>query len=220
MSDALVVFDCDGVLVDSERLAVEIDVRAIGELGWPITADEVIHRHVGISEADAIADIEAHIGRPVPPGWARAWAGEYRRVFDERLEAVPGVAAAVDAVVAAGYLVCVASSGSHAKMRRTLTRTGLWDRFDGLLHSAEEVERGKPAPDLFLYAAARLRVPPARCVVVEDSRHGVAGARQAGMASVGYAGGVTPAVHLTEADVVITDMADLPAAVARLLPLA
>jgi beta-phosphoglucomutase-like phosphatase (HAD superfamily) len=111
LSDILVIFDCDGVLVDGERLAVAIDVRAIGALGWPITQSEVIDRHLGRSSADVLAAIEVHLGRQVPVDWDEAWNAEYRRVFDERLEPVPGVAEAITAIAA--------SSGSHEKMRRT-----------------------------------------------------------------------------------------------------
>ena len=160
-----------------------------------------------------LADIEAHLGRPVPSDGEAAWDAEYSRVFDEELEAVPGVADAIKTIAAEGFQTCVASSGSHAKMRRTLGRTGLWDVFDGRVFSASEVERGKPEPDLFLYAASRLGPPPRRCVVVEDSRHGIAGANAAGMKAIGFAGGVTPAEHLAAADIVITDMADLLGAV-------
>ena len=212
-----ILFDCDRVLVDSERLAVAIDVRAIGELGWPITHAEVIDRHVGRSNADVVADIEAHLGRPLPVDWGEQWSAEYHRVFDEQLEAVPGVAEALKTVAAEGFQTCVASSGSHEKMRRTLGKTGLWDFFDGWIFSACEVERGKPEPDLFLYAARQVGPTPDHCVVVEDSRYGVAGAKAAGMKAIGFAGGITPAAHLEAADVVITDMADLPDEVRRLL---
>jgi HAD superfamily hydrolase (TIGR01509 family) len=212
-----VIFDCDGVLVDGEQLAVAIDVRAIGALGWPITEAEVVERHLGRSNADVLADIAEHIGRPVPADWDEAWNAEYRRVFDEQLEAVPGVAEAIKVLAAEGFQTCVASSGSHEKMKRTLVKTGLWDFFVGRIFSATEVERGKPEPDLFLYAAKQVGLPPARCVVVEDSRHGVAGARAAGMRAIGFAGGMTPVEHLAAADTVITDMADLSGAVSLLL---
>jgi HAD superfamily hydrolase (TIGR01509 family) len=216
-ADALVIFDCDGVLVDSERLAVAIDVLAVGALGWPITETEVIDRHLGKSNADVLADIEAHLGRPVPADWEEAWNAEYRRVFDKELEAVPGIVEAIKAIAAEGFQTCVASSGSHAKMRRTLGKTGLWDFFDGRIFSASEVERGKPEPDLFLYAAKQVGLTPDHCVVVEDSRYGIAAAKTAGMKAIGYAGGITPAAHLEQADVVIIDMADLPGAVSDLL---
>jgi HAD superfamily hydrolase (TIGR01509 family) len=208
--ECLVIFDCDGVLVDSERLAVAIDVRAIGSLGWPITEAEVIELFLGRSEADIFATVQQHIGRTLPPDWDESWAAEFRRVFDKELEAVPGVTEAVKAIAAEGFRTCVASSGSARKMRRTLGKTGLWDLFEGRIYSASQVGRGKPEPDLFLYAAEQVGVRPARCVVVEDSRNGVTAARAAGMKVIGFAGGITPAAQLVAADVVLTDMSDLP----------
>lgn len=205
----LVVFDCDGVLVDSERLAVEIDVLAVRSLGWDITADEVVELFVGKSDADMRAMLEERTGRPLSPEWDAAWETEYRRVLDELLEPVPGAPDAVRAVAEAGFATCVASSGSHEKMSRTLAKTGLWDCFAGRIFSATEVEHGKPAPDLFRHAASRMGFPPERCVVVEDSRYGVQAAQAAGMRVVGYAGGVTPAAALVAADAVIDDMSAL-----------
>ena len=213
----LVIFDCDGVLVDSERLAIEVDIASIRELGWTITHDEVIELFIGRAEADIYATIEERIGRSLTPQWHEKWSAEYLRVMDEELEAVPGVHAAVEQVHANGWASCVASSGSHAKMRRTLGRTGLWEHFEGRIFSAGEVARGKPEPDLFLHASARMGVPPQRCAVVEDSRFGVAGAKAAGMAVVGFAGGITPAASLAAADLVVEDMADLAPALSSLL---
>jgi HAD superfamily hydrolase (TIGR01509 family) len=217
-ASTLVLFDCDGVLVDSERLVVDIDVAAVTAAGWPVTREQVVETFVGRSDADVVALIEAQLGHALPAGWDAQWDADYRRVLDEQLEPVPGVRAAVEEVVARGRRTCVASSGSHDKMRRTLGRTGLWELFEGRIFSATEVARGKPAPDLFLHAASRMRVDPGRCVVVEDSRYGVAAARSAGMRVVGFAGGITPESHLADADVVITDMAVLPGALDGLLP--
>jgi HAD superfamily hydrolase (TIGR01509 family) len=217
-TSTLVLFDCDGVLVDSERLVVDIDVAAVTAAGWPVTREQVVETFVGRSDADVVALIEAQLGHALPAGWDAQWDADYRRVLDEQLEPVPGVRAAVEEVVARGRRTCVASSGSHDKMRRTLGRTGLWELFEGRIFSATEVARGKPAPDLFLHAASRMRVDPGRCVVVEDSRYGVAAARSAGMRVVGFAGGITPESHLADADVVITDMAVLPGALDGLLP--
>lgn len=213
----LLIFDCDGVLVDSERLVVDIDVLAVRELGWDITREEVIELFVGKSDADMRREIEEHVGRALSDDWGAAWQAEYRRVLDEELQPVPGVVDAVRAIAAQGCATCVASSGSHEKMSRTLAKVGLWDFFAGRIFSAVDVEHGKPAPDLFLHAAQQMGFPAAQCVVVEDSRYGVEGARSAGMAVVGYAGGITPLHHLTSADHVITDMAELPAVVAALL---
>jgi HAD superfamily hydrolase (TIGR01509 family) len=217
-ASTLVLFDCDGVLVDSERLVVDIDVAAVTAAGWPVTREQVVETFVGRSDADVVALIEAQLGHALPADWDAHWDAEYRRVLDEQLEPVPGVRAAVEEVVARGRRTCVASSGSHDKMRRTLGRTGLWELFEGRIFSATEVAHGKPAPDLFLHAAARMEVDPGRCVVVEDSRYGVAAAHSAGMRVVGFAGGITPEQHLADADVVITDMAVLPGTLDGLLP--
>ena len=206
----LVIFDCDGVLVDSERLAVRVESQLLGELGWPLTEDEVLDRFVGRSDAHMIAAIEEQLGRPVPD-FTEQYLTRLHAAFDQELTAVDGVVAALDAVDASTMRSCVASSGTHAKMARTLGLTGLWDRFDGRIFSATEVERGKPAPDLFLFAASAMGVRPDACVVVEDSRAGVAAARAAGMRVVGYAGGLTPPSWLEGPDtVVISDMVDLP----------
>jgi HAD superfamily hydrolase (TIGR01509 family) len=209
----LVVFDCDGVLVDSERLAVEIDAQMITEAGWPLTREDVIHRFVGRSEADQLAEIEAHLGHPLPTDWSERWDVAYRDRFAADLEAVPGVRAAVESLIADGFAVCVASSGSHEKIRRNLDLTGLRDLFGEDIFSAQDVVDGKPAPDLFLLAARTMGHEPRRTVVVEDSQYGVTAALAAGMAVVGYAGGVTPQGQLAAADLVIDDMAHLAAAV-------
>ena len=209
----LVIFDCDGVLVDSERLAVQIDVRVLAELGWVLSEREVIERFVGRSDEVMAAEIEAHLGRPLPEDWQDAFQHLYREVFAARLAPVDGIVEALDRIT---LPTCVASSGSHEKMRYTLGLTGLWDRFAGRIFSASEVARGKPAPDLFLHAAARMGVDPAACAVVEDSRYGVAAARAAGMLALAYAGGVTAAEHLRGPDtLVFDDMRELPVLLSR-----
>jgi HAD superfamily hydrolase (TIGR01509 family) len=212
----LVIFDCDGVLVDSERLAVEIDVRSLADLGWVITRDEVVHRFLGKSEADALLEIAAHLGRPLPAGWEEQWADEYAHAFAEQLQPVPGVREALKTIVAQGYAVCVGSSGGHAKIRRNLVKTGLRDVFAENIFSAADVANGKPAPDLFELAAASMGFEPQACVVVEDSQYGVAAAHAAGMKVVGYAGGITPREHLEAADAVIVGMDSLGDTLARL----
>lgn len=204
----LVIFDCDGVLVDSERLAVKVDVEIIGKLGWAITEAEVIERFVGRSNEFMRQEIQKAIGRALGPDWDRAYDELYRAAFERDLVAVDGIVLALDAITAA---TCVASSGSHEKMKFTLGRTGLWDRFAGRIFSASEVKSGKPAPDLFLHAALRMGVAPAECAVVEDSRFGIAAARAAGMRAFGYAGGLTPASWLEgPGTVVFRDMRELP----------
>lgn len=191
----LVIFDCDGVLVDSEHLSVRTEVQLLGELGWPITEDEVIERFVGRSDTHMLAVIEDHLGRAVPEFMA-TYRERLFAAFDRELTAVDGVVDAIERIGRAGISTCVASSGTHEKMARTLGGTGLLERFEGRIYSATQVSNGKPAPDLFLFAAASMGVDPQRCVVVEDSAAGVAAARSAGMRSVGYAGGITPAEKL------------------------
>lgn len=204
----LVIFDCDGVLVDSEKLSIEVDRRVLADLGWSLSHDEILHRFVGRSSAHFRAEVEAHRGRPLPDDWEAPYQPWYLDAFARELTAVDGVEAALDEITTA---TCVASGGAHAKIRRTLGQTGLLPRFDGRIFSADDVANGKPAPDLFLHAAERLGVSPERCVVVEDSRFGVQAARAAGMRVLGYAGGLTPADWLErEGAIVFTDMRDLP----------
>jgi HAD superfamily hydrolase (TIGR01509 family) len=204
----LVIFDSDGVLVDSEPIAVRVEAEALAELGWTLTEEEVARRWVGRSVADQLQDIEAHLGRPLDTGWWAAVEHRYRAALAAELRPVDGVVEALDRI---RVPTCVASSGSQEKLRLTLGLTGLYARFAGRIFSATEVARGKPAPDLFLHAAARMGVDPADCVVVEDSRYGVEAARAAGMRAFGYAGGLTPAASLEgPGTVVFDDLRTLP----------
>jgi HAD superfamily hydrolase (TIGR01509 family) len=205
----LIIFDCDGVLVDSERIAVRIDAIVLERLGWPLTEDEIIDRFVGRSEAYMTSEIEAAIGRSLPAGWEGEFAPLYREALRAELTPVDGVVAALDAISAP---TCVASSSTHERLRFTLGLTGLLERFEGRIFSSTDVVHGKPAPDLFLHAASTLGVAPSRCAVVEDSFYGVEAARAAGMRAFGYAGGLTPAERLAgPSTVVFDDMRELPA---------
>ncbi len=204
----LVIFDCDGVLVDSERIAVRVHVALGAELGWPLTEDEVVDRFVGRSHAAIHERIAARLGERTAATWSRRFEQLHREAVDAELAPVEGLPEALDAI---NLPTCVASSGSHEKMRHTLGRTGLYERFAGRIYSATEVTRGKPAPDLFLHAARQMGVDPAACAVVEDSRPGVHAARAAGMRAFGYAGGLTPAERLEGPDTtVFHDMRKLP----------
>ena len=204
----LVILDCDGVLVDSEVLAVEIDRVVLAELGWDITTEEVVERFVGKSHASFTAEVAAHLGRPLADDWDAPYLHRYADAFEAHLRPVDGIEDALDRITTP---TCVASSGGFPKIHANLARTGLLPRFAGRISSATEVEHGKPAPDLFLLAAARMGVDPARCVVVEDSPYGVQGARAAGMRALGYAGGLTPAHRLRDAGATaFDDMRDLP----------
>jgi len=204
----LVIFDCDGVLVDSERLAVKVDVRVLAQLGLSVTEEDVVARFVGRSDDDIRTELEAELGRSLADDWVEEFEPLYGEAYAAELQPVDGVVEALDRIALA---TCVASSGSHEKMRFTLGLTGLYDRFAGRLFSVTEVARGKPAPDLFLYAARRMGVEPGRCAVVEDSRWGVEAARAAEMSAFGYAGGLTPAERLEgPRTIVFDDMRDLP----------
>ena len=207
----LVIFDCDGVLVDSERLSIRIDVDILEKLGWPLSEAEVIDRFVGRSEADQMAEVEAHLGRRIGASWDEAFGHLYRAMFDAELRPVEGIPEVLATLARASMPVCVASSGDHAKIRRNLALTHLDGWFGDRIFSSDDVEHGKPAPDLFLHAATSLGAEPAACAVVEDSRHGVEAARAAGMRVFGFAGGVTPGDRLVgPGTVVFEDMRALP----------
>lgn len=214
MTVDLVILDCDGVLVDSERLAVRVDVQVLAALGWELNEHEIIERFVGRSHDFMVSEIEAHLGRRLPPDWESGFQARYRAAFTAGLTPVAGIVEALDHLAVP---TCVASSGSHEKMRFTLGLTGLYDRFAGRIFSADDVARGKPAPDLFLHAARQMGVDPAACVVVDDSPYGVEAARAAGMRILAFAGGLVPAERLRGPDtVVFTDMRELPGLVATL----
>ncbi|MDV8149227.1 HAD family hydrolase [Arthrobacter sp. B10-11] len=189
----LVIFDCDGVLVDSESIAIRVDQRVLADLGWDLGLEEIVERFVGKSDAHFVAETERHLGIRLDADWEDKYQQWYRTAFERDLVAVDGI---VEALARLQLPHCVASSGTHAKMERTLGQTGLLPRFQGRIFSATEVARGKPAPDLFLHAAGSLGAEPANCAVVEDSVFGVQAARAAGMHVFAYGGGVTPAHRL------------------------
>jgi HAD superfamily hydrolase (TIGR01509 family) len=204
----LVIFDCDGVLIDSERLAVKVDVVVLRELGWPLSEAEVIERFVGRSDRDTKAAIEAHLGRLLPADWDEPFKPLYEQAFAAELAPVDGVLDALDRITLPS---CVASSGTHDYLRHTLGLTGLYERFAGRIFSADDVPRGKPAPDLFLHAAEQMAATPASCVVVEDSRPGVEAARAAGMRAFAFTGGLAPAELLDGPNTTLfDDMRELP----------
>ena len=188
MTFGAVIFDCDGVLVDSEKLALEVELEVLAELGLNFNRDDYVLRFMGLSTEDfhAAMDEEARkrLGRPV--------SAEVRG--SDRLRAVMiahlrEVAGATEAVRVLTLPKAVASSSSAQGLERKLKQTGLWDHFAPHVYSADHVARAKPAPDLFLHAAAALGVAPADCLVIEDSVNGVTGARAAGMAVWGFLGG-------------------------------
>jgi HAD superfamily hydrolase (TIGR01509 family) len=196
----LLIFDCDGVLVDSERLAIRTEAEVLFHLGWPLTESEIVERFVGRSATYMHQVIEEHLGRPVD--WEAEFEARYEEVFARELLPVPGVPEVVRQIT---IPMCVASSGSHERMRFTLGITGLLDVFGERLFSVDDVENGKPAPDVFLHAAAVMGVPPARCAVVEDSISGVTAGLAAEMTVFAFAGGVTNAARLSIGSAIVFD---------------
>jgi len=210
----LVIFDCDGVLVDSEPLSNTCFARALQREGLDWSVEETMRRLMGRSMKSCVEIVEGLLGRSLPPDFVdRLQADTMQSFHDAPLRAVPGVAEAIDAIEATGASTCVASSGGLDKMRVTLGITGLWSRFEGRIFSASEVPRGKPFPDLFLHAALRMNEQPFACTVVEDSLPGVQAARAAGMRALAYVG----ASHADAASLkaaggqLFGDMAKLPA---------
>jgi HAD superfamily hydrolase (TIGR01509 family) len=190
----LVIFDCDGVLVDSEPLANVSLSRLLNAQGLDWSVAETMRRLMGLSLKSCLEICEAEIGRKLPDDFGETLqAATYQCFREAPLQSVAGVKEAVLAVQAAGVATCVASSGTPEKMRFTLGLTGLWDLFDGRIFSASQVPRGKPFPDLFLHAAIAMNAQPFECTVVEDSLPGVQAARSAGMCALAYVG--TPYAH-------------------------
>ena len=213
----LVIFDCDGVLVDSERIALRINQEMLASLGWHLSPEEIVDRFVGKSIIANRETVEGYLGGPLPEGWLEEFASRIRAAHTAELDRVDGVTEALAGLDDLGIPACVASSGTHAKIEHSLRLVALYERFAGRIFSATDVAAGKPAPDLFLHAARELGAEAAACVVVEDSRYGVLAARAAGMRSIGYAGGVTPAEWLAGPDTtVVDDLRVVPAYLASL----
>jgi HAD superfamily hydrolase (TIGR01509 family) len=184
----LVIFDCDGVLVDSESISNGVLAEMLSAEGLPTTLAQARRDYQGLLLAEVRTRAQEQLGRQLPEDWLGRYEQRRAAVFRAELQPVPDAAQAVRAVDAAGLAACVASQGKLAKTRLSLELTGLRELFaDGQLFSAESVPRGKPHPDLFLHAAEAMGVEPARSVVVEDTPSGVTAAVAAGMRAIGYA---------------------------------
>jgi HAD superfamily hydrolase (TIGR01509 family) len=219
-SMSLIIFDCDGVLVDSEIIAHQLLAQMMTDLGHPMTTAEAIEKFAGRSLADTLPLIETRLGRTIPDHIGQ----RYSRLLLERLRRDLKPIAGVQAAIAIlHYPRCVASSSSLERIGLSLEVTGLASLFGANIFSATQVAHGKPAPDLYLFAARAMEVAPEDCVVIEDSALGVSAGRAAGMKVVGFTG----AAHASGDTVrelaaagacpVISSMADLPATVERLL---
>ena len=205
----LVIFDCDGVLVDSERLSHTVLQQMLAELGIVIGFDDAVERFIGTSLPTCMARVADLLQRPLPADFQARFVRRTHDAFAAGLTAVHGVEAVLDAMTAP---CVVASNGNRAKVDFTLGHTGLRQRFEGRIFTADDVPRPKPAPDLFLHAARVLGADPTRTTVVEDTPTGIAAARAAGMFAIGYAA-MTPAsrLHDAGADAIAHTMPDVQA---------
>lgn len=211
----LIIFDCDGVLIDSEGLSGAVLIDALAEIGIAIDFDHFCTRMVGRSFPTVAAGLRAR-GCDLPEGFEGLYRSRLLSRFESDLAACEGIAAILDGL---DRRFCVATSSSPTRARRSLELTGLADRVEGRLFTASEVAHGKPAPDLFLHAAARMGVAPARCLVIEDSLPGLEAARAAGMRMLRYTGGAhLKGRRLRHGAQVATfdDWSDFPAMLARI----
>ncbi len=211
----LVIFDCDGVLVDSEPITSATWVDAAAELGVSWTLEEHLDRFRGGTMADVVAALEAELGSVVPEDFVESFRARLFNRLRSDVKTIPGVEAALDAIA---HPICVASNGPHSKMEATLGSTGLISRFEGRIFSAYEIGQFKPDPGLFLHAAHALGATPLRCVVVEDSDAGREAALAAGMHALLY--DAESGISSFEGATRFTDMNRLPELLERICGLA
>jgi HAD superfamily hydrolase (TIGR01509 family) len=214
----LVIFDCDGVLVDSEVISCRAHAETLTRHGYPITEHQVLERFLGVSDREARLIIEAELGRSLPGDFETQVKRATLQFYEGDLRAIAHIG---DAIAAIDLPKCVASSGTPEKIKHGLECAGLYQALAPHIFSATQVQRGKPAPDLFLFAAEQMRSSPARCVVIEDSVPGVTGAIAAGMTVLGFHGGShclpghADKLRAAGATVTFDDMRQLPALVAN-----
>lgn len=217
----LIIFDCDGVLIDSEILASEVNAEILTSAGYPITVDDVILRFTGLTGEQMFAEIAEEMGTPLPDDLAERNMVE----VDRRLEGVKPIEGVQEMLDNLDYPRCVCSNSTSKRLKLSMTAAGVYDRFRPYIFSAPEVGEGrsKPAPDVYLYAAKEFGTAPADTIVIEDSVHGVTGAVAAGMRVIGFTGGghswAGHADALTEAgaETVVRRLADIPATIEAFL---
>ena len=209
----MVIFDCDGVLVDSERLSHTVLCEMMAERGVALGFDEAVELFIGVSLPVGMVKVRELLGGNVPADFLPEMGRRTRQAFLAGLTVVPGIVGVLDAL---RRPYCVASNGNHAKVSFTLGHTGLLPRFAGRIFTADDVDRPKPAPDLFLHAARMMDAEPRHTTVVEDTPTGITAAKAAGMRAIGYAA-MTPVdrLHAAGADVVVQTMAEVQALLAR-----
>ena len=217
----LIIFDCDGVLVDSEIIAAQVEAKLLTEAGYPIETEEMAERFAGMSWKDILLFVEREANIPLQA----SLLSESEKLLDDRLaRSVKGIDGVAQAVTRINLPRCICSNSSPHRLKAMLTRAGTYKLFAPHIFSARETKdkKSKPAPDVFLHAAEALNVDPARAIVIEDSVHGIEGARAAGMRVIGFTGAThtypSHADKLTEAgaETVINRFVDLPPTVEAL----
>ena len=196
MSCELVIFDCDGVLIDSEPIANRVLAEQLDAAGLRLSVDQVMSRFVGKTRAGCLELAAELLGRRLPETFGDAWDKALFAALAREVRAVEGVAELLREL---DFPYCVASNSTPERMQVSLTAAGLLPFFEGRMYSAAAVARPKPAPDLFLHAARSMNAPPSGCVVIEDTPTGVQAARAAGMTVLGYAAGVPALARKLEA---------------------
>lgn len=212
VSTELVIFDCDGVLVDSEPIANRVLAEELTGIGLATTVESSMRDYMGRSWAASVEIFEQKLGRPLPSEFAARFWERLDAALRAEVRPVPGIH---EALARISTPTCVASSGRREKMQITLAVTGLLERFEGRIFSAADVPRAKPWPDLFLHAASRLGAAPEACVVVEDSPRGVEAGVAAGMRVLGFAGRTDPDALEAAGAEVFRDMRELPLRLTR-----
>jgi len=219
-----VLFDCDGVLVDSEPITNRVLAEMLGELGWQLTVEESMRIFTGKAVKDEVALIESKTGFTVTTDWLAEFWARRNAALDRDLVEIAGAPAAVRALHAAtqGRIACASGADRH-KVELQLQKIGLFDAFEGRIFSGHETPRSKPAPDVYLAAAAALDVDPTRCAVIEDTVTGATAGVAAGATVFGYSPGEpghsgAQALRSVGAVEVFTDMAQLPALLAAWRP--
>lgn len=184
----LVIFDCDGVLVDSEYLAARHESRRYGEHGFELSVAEFSGRFAGLTGETISRHIEEELGRNLPAGLYKEIEKELDEILEREIEAIAGIAEALDRI---GLPRCICSNSGAARLETMLRRTGLWDKFRPYVYSAKELDppAPKPLPDIFLHAMKQFGVTGAETVIIEDSVHGVVAGRRAGARVIGFTGG-------------------------------
>lgn len=210
MRPDMVLFDCDGVLVDSEPLTARVLCANLARHGLPITPDQLSDFFLG-GTIMGVAEKARELGARLPENWIDDIYAEIFEVLGREVTIIPGVSDVLDALDAAGVGYAVGSNGPRRKMEITLARCGLAERLKGRVYSRQDVPRPKPAPDVYLAAARAAGVPPARCVVIEDSPNGARAGVAAGMVTLGFAADTDAARLSTVCDHVFEHMAELPA---------